>query len=131
MAKKRCDFCGKEYDSNDKKNILFRSASGERIRICSECVLKCNELYKNKMAQEKLKELGNSNPLDMTPAQIKEKIDEWVLDQEVAVKKVAKEYYNHLKRLKRYDTDNECNEKLRIDKSNMIYMGPTGSGKIA
>ena len=57
MAKKRCDFCGKEYDSNDKKNILFRSASGERIRICSECVLKCNELYKNKMAQEKLTQI--------------------------------------------------------------------------
>lgn len=132
MAKKTCVFCGNEYESDDKSVILFKSASAdnESVRICSHCIKKCHELYVNKMAKEKQAAIKDE-PIEMTPVQVKAKLEEWVLDQEVAVKQVAREYYNHLKRLKRFDLDNEANEKLRIDKSNMIYMGPTGSGKIA
>ena len=130
MAKKTCVFCGNEYESDDKSVILFKSASAdsESVRICSHCIKKCHELYVNKMAKEKQAAIKDE-PIEMTPVQVKAKLEEWVLDQEVAVKQVAREYYNHLKRLKRFDLDNEANEKLRIDKSNMIYMGPTGSGK--
>jgi ATP-dependent Clp protease ATP-binding subunit ClpX len=130
MAKKTCVFCGNEYESDDKSVILFKSASAdnESVRICSHCIKKCHELYVNKMAKEKQAAIKDE-PIEMTPIQVKAKLEEWVLDQEVAVKQVAREYYNHLKRLKRFDLDNEANEKLRIDKSNMIYMGPTGSGK--
>jgi ATP-dependent Clp protease ATP-binding subunit ClpX len=80
------------------------------------------------MAKEKQATIKET-PIEMTPVQVKAKLEEWVLDQEVATKQVAREYYNHLKRLKRFDLDNDANNKLRIDKSNMIYMGPTGSGK--
>ena len=129
-TKKTCVFCGNEYESDDKSVILFKSASNDEgnVRICSHCINKCHELYINKMAKEKAAAIENQ-PIEMTPVQVKAKLEEWVLDQEVAVKQVAREYYNHLKRLKRFDLDNEANERLRIDKSNMIYMGPTGSGK--
>jgi ATP-dependent Clp protease ATP-binding subunit ClpX len=130
MAKKKlCSFCGNEYRTDDKSVVLFRSsADGSDIRICSECIQKCSELYNQRMAKMKQQAIEGT-VIEMTPKKIKEMLDEWVLDQDIAMKKIAREYYNHLKRLKRYDLDNECNDKLRIDKSNMIYMGPTGCGK--
>ena len=130
MAKKKvCSFCGNEYRTDDKSVVLFKSSSdGTDIRICSECIKKCSELYNQKMAKMKQQEISGQ-VIEMTPKKIYELLNEWVLDQDIAMKKIAREYYNHLKRLKRYDLDNECNDKLRIDKSNMIYMGPTGCGK--
>lgn len=130
MAKKKvCSFCGNEYRTDDKSIVLFKSSSdGTDIRICSECIKKCSELYNQKMAKMKQQEI-TGQVIEMTPKKIYELLNEWVLDQDIAMKKIAREYYNHLKRLKRFDLDNECNDKLRIDKSNMIYMGPTGCGK--
>ena len=132
MAKKTyktCNFCGEEFASDDKSVVLFKSTTtGESFRICNNCVNKCHELYISKMQQEKQKEIG-MNPIDMTPVEIKTKLDEWVLDQDIATKKIAREYYNHLKRLKRYDMYPDADKDLRVDKSNMIYLGPTGVGK--
>ena len=130
MAKKKlCSFCGNEYRTDDKSVVLFKSSTdGSDVRICSECIKKCSDLYNQKMSKMKQQEISGA-AIEMTPKKIKEMLDEWVLDQDIAMKKIAREYYNHLKRLKRFDLDNEANEKLRIDKSNMIYMGPTGCGK--
>jgi ATP-dependent Clp protease ATP-binding subunit ClpX len=129
MALRTCIFCGNKYDTKDKNVTLFKSTNGqEPVRICSECIKKCHELYENKRAQDRIKAIETA-PGIMTPKEVKEKLDEWVLDQDFAMRKIAREYYNHLKRIKRYDLDNECNTKLRIDKSNMIYMGKTGTGK--
>ena len=130
MAKKKvCSFCGNEYKSDDKSVVLFKSSAEDSdIRICSDCIKKCSEIYNEKMSKMKQKEIQGKT-LDLTPKEIFNKLNEWVLDQDPAMKKIAREYYNHLKRLKRYDLDNEANQKLRIDKTNMIYMGPTGVGK--
>lgn len=130
MAKKKvCSFCGNEYKSDDKSVVLFKSSAEDSdIRICSDCIKKCSEIYNEKMSKMKQKEI-QGKALDLTPKEIFNKLNEWVLDQDPAMKKIAREYYNHLKRLKRYDMDNDCNNKLRIDKTNMIYMGPTGCGK--
>ena len=130
MAKKKvCSFCGNEYKSDDKSVVLFKSSAEDSdIRICSDCIKKCSEIYNQKMSKMKQKEI-QSKALDLTPKEIFNKLNEWVLDQDPAMKKIAREYFNHLKRLKRYDLDNEANNKLRIDKTNMIYMGPTGTGK--
>ena len=130
MAKKKvCSFCGNEYKSDDKSVVLFKSSAEDSdIRICSDCIKKCSEIYNEKMSKMKQKEIQGKT-LDLTPKEIFNKLNEWVLDQDPAMKKIAREYYNHLKRLKRYDMDNDCNNKLRIDKTNMIYMGPTGCGK--
>ena len=129
MAVKKCAFCGKEYDTSDKSVVLFKAKeAGAPVRICSNCIEKCSELYQNKLAQDRIKAIEGA-PAILTPKEIKAKLDEWILDQDFAIKKISREYYNHLKRLKRFDLDNDANNKLRIDKSNMIYMGPTGSGK--
>ena len=130
MAKKKvCSFCGNEYKSDDKSVVLFKSSAEDSdIRICSDCIKKCSEIYNEKMSKMKQKEI-QGKALNLTPKEIFNKLNEWVLDQDPAMKKIAREYYNHLKRLKRYDLDNEANQKLRIDKTNMIYMGPTGTGK--
>lgn len=130
MAKKKvCSFCGNEYKSDDKSVVLFKSSAEDSdIRICSDCIKKCSEIYNEKMSKMKQKEI-QGKALDLTPKEIFNKLNEWVLDQDPAMKKIAREYFNHLKRLKRYDLDNEANQKLRIDKTNMIYMGPTGTGK--
>ena len=130
MAKKKiCSFCGNEYRTDDKSIVLFKSSTdGSDIRICSECIKKCSDLYNQKMSKMKQQEIAET-VIEMTPKKIYELLNEWVLDQDIAMKKIAREYYNHLKRLKRYDLDNDANNKLRIDKSNMIYMGPTGCGK--
>ena len=130
MAKKKvCSFCGNEYKSDDKSVVLFKSSAEDSdIRICSDCIKKCSEIYNQKMTKMKQQEV-QGRALDLTPKEIFSKLNEWVLDQDPAMKKIAREYYNHLKRLKRYDLDNDANNKLRIDKTNMIYMGPTGCGK--
>ena len=130
MAKKKvCSFCGNEYKSDDKSVVLFKSSAEDSdIRICSDCIKRCSEIYNEKMSKMKQKEI-QGKALNLTPKEIFNKLNEWVLDQDPAMKKIAREYYNHLKRLKRYDLDNEANQKLRIDKTNMIYMGPTGTGK--
>ena len=130
MAKKKiCSFCGNEYRTDDKSIVLFKSSTdGSDIRICSECVKKCSDLYNLKMSKMKQQEIG-SEAIEYTPKKVFEMLNEFVLDQDIAMKKIAREYYNHLKRIKRFDLDNDANNKLRIDKSNMIYMGPTGSGK--
>ena len=129
MAVKKCAFCGKEYDTSDKSVVLFKAKeAGAPVRICSNCIEKCSELYQNKLAQDRIKAIEGA-PAILTPKEIKAKLDEWILDQDFAIKKISREYYNHLKRLKRFDLDHDANNKLRIDKSNMIYMGPTGSGK--
>ena len=133
MAKKifkKCVSCGESFSSDDKDTILFKfeTDNGETVRLCSNCIKKCQEIFTNKIKQDKIKELGE-NPMDMTPQEIKNKLDEWVLDQDLALKRISKEYYNHLKRLRRFDMDPEANKRLRVDKSNMIYCGPTGTGK--
>lgn len=129
--KKQCSFCGEFFYSNDTNVTLFKSTDddGHDIRICSNCIQRCSELYNAKMAKKKAAQIEGT-AIEMTPQKIYELLNEYVLDQEFAMKKIAKEYYNHLKRLKRYDSDNDCNKKLRIDKSNMIYMGKTGSGRV-
>ena len=95
MAIKKCAFCGKEYDTADKSVILFKAKeSGTPVRICSHCIEKCNELYQNKLAQDKIKAIETA-PAILTPKEIKARLDEWILDQDFAIKKISREYYNH------------------------------------
>ena len=131
MAKKtkKCAFCGEEYESNDKSVVLFKaSIEGSDVRICSHCIERCTALYNEKIAKQKQKELSGT-VIEMTPQRIFELLNEYVLDQDQAMKKVARGYYDHLKRLKRNDLDPEAQTKLRVDKANMLYLGPTGVGK--
>ena len=125
-----CNFCGEYFYSNDSNVALFKATDedGNDIRICSNCIQRCADLYNTKMAKKKAPELEGT-VIEMTPQKIYELLNEYVLDQDFAMKKIAKGYYDHLKRLKRNETDPQANERLRVDKANMLYLGPTGVGR--
>ena len=132
--KKKCSYCGNEYTVEDmmKKGVLVFKGStidenGQPVRICSNCIKACNEIY-----QANINKITAKNGVDitlMTPSKIKSHLDEWVLDQERAKTAISTEVYNQFKRLKRIAENPKANEELRIEKSNMILIGPTGVGK--
>ena len=130
MAKKICDFCGKEIDgemSFSGENRIFlkeNSKESKPVRICPDCVQTCMELI-----EEHNKKIVTHKNIELTPDVIKADLDEWVIGQEYAKKTIATEVYNHLKRIKRLEGDPQANKKLRIDKSNIIMVGPSGCGK--
>jgi len=113
----RCSFCGK---SQSEVKVLV--AGPDDIFICDDCITQCNLLLKEeieKIPGEELKELP-------TPAQIKKKLDEYVIGQERAKKILSVAVYNHYKRIfypQKYDDD------VELEKSNILLIGPTGSGK--
>ena len=135
QQKKKCSYCGNEYTKEDmmKKGILVFKGStldedGEPVRICSNCIKACNEIY-----QTNINKITSKNSVvdisTMTPSKIKQHLDEWVLDQERAKTDISTEIYNQFKRLKRVADNPDANKELRIEKSNMILIGPTGVGK--
>ena len=133
--KKKCSYCGNEYTKEDmvKKGVLvFKGLTldehGEPVRICSNCIKACNEIYQSNISKITSKD-NSLNISLMTPSKIKQHLDEWVLDQERAKTDISTEIYNQFKRLKRISENPNANENLRIEKSNMILIGPTGVGK--
>ena len=130
MAKKICDFCGKEIEGemsfSGESRIFSKGDSKESkpVRICPDCIKTCMNLI-----DEHNRKKVTHKHIDLTPDTIKAGLDEWVIGQEYAKKTIATEVYNHLKRIKRLEGDPQANKKLRIDKSNIIMVGPTGTGK--
>ena len=129
---KKCTFCGKEYteeDVSEKGISLLRSKINTDVLICSKCLTRGNKKLEDRRRQlleeEEEKAKANIN----TPRDIKAYLDEWVIEQEHPKKTVATEIYAHKKRIKRLENNPEDAKKLRMDKSNIIFLGPTGSGK--
>ncbi|MBQ9585002.1 MAG: ATP-dependent Clp protease ATP-binding subunit ClpX [Muribaculaceae bacterium] len=121
MAKKetmRCDFCGR---SQREVELLIPGLNGF---ICNECAEKANEIskeYLGKMEESLLSDLDlKSLP---KPQEIKEYLDQYVIGQESAKKYLSVAVYNHYKRLSQNKDD------VDIEKSNIIIVGPTGTGK--
>jgi ATP-dependent Clp protease ATP-binding subunit ClpX len=111
-----CSFCGKSQ-SEVKKLI-----AGPSVYICDECIELCNDIIAEENEKEEIKSTRLSIP---EPAEIKTKIDEYVIGQERAKKILSVAVYNHYKRI---------NSKVEMDgvelqKSNILLIGPTGSGK--
>lgn len=120
----KCNFCGKEI--KDELNFTGDEGDdGQTVRICASCIEKCNTHIKEYESKNKKR----LKTIDQTPDTIKTRLDEWVIGQEEAKKTIATEVYNHLKRIKRLENNPNANKKLRIDKSNIIMVGPTGTGK--
>ena len=113
--KKKCSYCGNEYTVEDmmKKGVLVFKGStidenGQPVRICSNCIKACNEIY-----QANINKITAKNGVDitlMTPSKIKSHLDEWVLDQERAKTAISTEVYNQFKRLKRIAENQKANE---------------------
>ena len=132
---KKCDFCGKEYteeELSEKGVVLYKSKAevdGKKIRICSNCLQLGYEKYEERKRSLVEEEVEEVKPEVNTPREIKAYLDEWVIEQERPKITVATEIYAHKKRIKRLEEHPELAKELRIDKSNIIFLGPTGVGK--
>ncbi|NRP36398.1 MULTISPECIES: ATP-dependent Clp protease ATP-binding subunit ClpX [unclassified Marinobacterium] len=111
-----CSFCGKSQDE------VRKLIAGPSVFICDECVDLCNDIITEEMAE--IEESQDDETLP-TPSQIKDNLDEYVIGQERAKKVLAVAVYNHYKRLRATGK----NSDVELSKSNILLIGPTGSGK--
>ena len=112
-----CSFCGKS------QHEVRKLIAGPSVFICDECVELCNDIIIEEIQENPIAGTGSSLP---TPHDIKAILDEYVIGQELAKKILSVAVYNHYKRLEQ-ETDKKSNVELA--KSNVLLIGPTGSGK--
>ena len=114
----RCSFCGKSKDQVQKL------IQGPDAYICDECIHLCEDILRQEMAP---KEAAKSDYLP-TPAEIKATLDDYVIRQESAKRALAVAVYNHYKRIRTQEAGGG-DDGVEIQKSNILMVGPTGSGK--
>ena len=116
--KLKCSFCGKTQDQ------VTRLIAGPGVYICDQCVELCSEIMEDEMTQ-KAEQVDNDTEINLLkPKEIKDFLDEYVVGQDDAKRALSVAVYNHYKRvLSAKDMD------VEIQKSNIIMVGPTGSGK--
>lgn len=114
----KCSFCNKSQDQVKK---LIAGPAG--VYICDECVEICADIIEEEYEEEPVDEEMDINLLK--PVEIKEFLDDYVIGQEEAKKVLAVSVYNHYKRV----TAPRDNDDVELQKSNIIMIGPTGSGK--
>ncbi|HDJ28131.1 MAG TPA: ATP-dependent Clp protease ATP-binding subunit ClpX [Proteobacteria bacterium] len=114
----RCSFCGK--DQNSVKKLI----AGPSVFICNECIELCNNIISGELEKESLTKFREDIP---SPRELKDSLDEYIIGQDMAKKKLAVAVYNHYKRIasQEYDDDQE----VELQKSNIVLIGPTGCGK--
>ena len=112
----RCSFCGKSADQVDK------IVTGPNVNICSECIRLCNEVLREDDDLQKPVTLHKGLP---KPGEIKARLDDYVIGQDRAKRVLAVAVYNHYKRIR----SNPATDDVELDKSNILLMGPTGTGK--
>jgi ATP-dependent Clp protease ATP-binding subunit ClpX len=115
-----CSFCGKPADST--RHLV--SAPSGNIHICNQCVAVCQSILEE--------EESNVAPIEMsdvpTPKEFKEYLDQYIIGQEEAKKTLSVAVYNHYKRMS--IPKSQCDkDNVQIEKSNILLIGPTGSGK--
>jgi ATP-dependent Clp protease ATP-binding subunit ClpX len=111
----KCSFCGKSQDQ------VRKLVAGPGVYICDECIELCTEIVEE--------ELGHEEELDLKdvpkPKEIRAILDQYVIGQEQAKKSLSVAVYNHYKRI---NSQNKL-EDVELQKSNILLLGPTGSGK--
>jgi len=109
-----CSFCGK--NQQEVKKLI----AGPAVYICDECIQLCSEIIE----EENIKDSDIANRI-MTPSEIKEKLDEYVIQQDLAKRILSVAVHNHYKRL----DSSVITDDVEIHKSNIMMIGPTGCGK--
>ena len=112
----RCSFCGM------RENQATRLIAGAGVYICSDCVKACSDLLKDEID---LEEGGLGSPEKLpTPMEIKNFMDQYIIGQDEAKVALSVAVYNHYKRIYLGN-----NSDIELQKSNILLIGPTGSGK--
>jgi ATP-dependent Clp protease ATP-binding subunit ClpX len=111
-----CSFCGKSQ--HEVKKLI----AGPSVFICDECIDLCNDIIRDETAAEQ----GGKSARDLpAPQEIRGILDQYVIGQDQAKKILAVAVYNHYKRLRHH----QKNDEVELAKSNILLIGPTGSGK--
>ena len=113
-----CSFCGKKESEVDK---LITSPLG--VNICNECIEQCNEILRQNADR---KASTKSEFKLLKPQEIKAKLDEYIIGQDEAKKVLSVAVYNHYKRINHIQDDKDG---VKLEKSNVLLLGPTGCGK--
>lgn len=118
-TKKYCNFCGRSEDE-----VEFFILGMDGVQICNDCAMVAAEIAKEN-TQAKKQTLSFEKSQIPKPKEIKQYLDQYVIGQEEAKKYLSVAVYNHYKRLMQEKTDDD----VEIEKSNIIMVGPTGTGK--
>ncbi len=111
----KCSFCGKTQDQ------VRRLIAGPGVYICDECIELCSEIITDEFEEDTQVDMSSLPK----PMEIKSYLDQYVIGQNEAKKSLAVAVYNHYKRI----NSNANNDDVELQKSNILLLGPTGSGK--
>ena len=114
-----CSFCGKSQ--HEVKKLI----AGPSVFICDECIELCNDIIRDEVPADSADAKSAKSDLPI-PSEIKASLDEYVIGQDVAKRILSVAVYNHYKRLKHMST---AKDGIELSKSNILLIGPTGSGK--
>ena len=117
----RCSFCHKTQEVVGK--LISTPGDYPKAYICDECVAVCNSILED----DRREQPGPNVFTLLKPQEIKERLDQYVVGQEKAKKKLAVAVYNHYKRV--FMTKQRSNSDVELQKSNILLIGPTGTGK--
>ncbi len=117
-----CSFCGKSQ--HEVKKLI----AGPSVFICDECIDLCNDIIRDEVAAESEQARPSRGDLP-TPGEIKASLDQYVIGQDTAKRTLSVAVYNHYKRLKHMGSGDGKKPDVELNKSNILLIGPTGSGK--
>ena len=112
----KCSFCGKSQEQ------VRKLVAGPGVYICDECIELCNEIIEEEFSEDVEVELKDVPK----PKDIRQILDQYVIGQDEAKKSLAVAVYNHYKRI---NMGTAKGEDVELQKSNILMLGPTGSGK--
>lgn len=118
-----CSFCGKPQDQ------IRRLVAGPNVYICDECIELCQDIIKEELESMDEKAMQPETEALPKPKEITQVLSDYVIDQDEAKKVLAVAVYNHYKRIRALENKAASDDGVEIQKSNIVMIGPTGSGK--